>query len=63
MELNEGFSASELVKRLQEIILKKGDLLVYYASNYDWIISISFASVKEDAGYDDEPEGKYIALN
>ena len=55
---------SQLIKKLQKIQDKHGDLIVYYQSDYDWGLQIRAVSVAEETGHEGVPEhGKWCAIN
>lgn len=53
---------STLIKQLEKVKEKEGNLFVYYASQHDWAVPIFCIGVEEDPGWDYAPKIKTLYL-
>ena len=55
------YKISDMLEILTKVKEEKGDLPVYYASDYDWVMALSSFDVREGpAHWDGEPDEPYI---
>jgi len=55
------YKISDMLKILKEVQEQHGNLPVYYASDYDWIMPLgSFKVPKEKTHWENEPDYKFL---
>lgn len=52
-----------LIAKLQVLRGAEGNLKVFYASSYDWVLPINAVSVEQDTNWDNAPEGRAVYLS
>ena len=56
------YKLSDVIRIAQAALEEHGDLPVYYISDYDWVMPLRSNGPKKQAGWDNEPKGKYFGL-